>query len=106
MEIINLISEKMLIYLDSVNWAVAFTCVVVNYILRKGTENIKSAIWFRLVGWVSHFWRAMVVSIAVGILFILLQKDIDKLSVINGIIWSHIIYEGAVKFIKERFGLN
>jgi hypothetical protein len=101
----EIITEKLAAYFEAIHWGVAFTCVAVNYLIRKGTDDIKSALWFRLVGWIPNFWRAMVVSLVIGYVFWKTESG-SVVSILNGVIWSHIIYEGAVKFIKDKFGLK
>lgn len=104
MDLISLIYEKIATYINTVNWSVAFTCVVVNYLLSKGSDSIRSLKWQTAIGWISRFWRAMAVSVVIGFVF-WKTTEADKMGILNGVIWSHIVYEGAVKYLKEKFGL-
>lgn len=104
MDLFNLIIEKLSEYLNSVNWPVAFTCVIVNYLFAKGSDSIQNLKWQTAIGWISKFWRAMAVSIIIGFIF-WKTTEAEKISIVNGVIWSHIIYEGAIKYLKEKFGL-
>jgi hypothetical protein len=104
MDILNYLIQKAVEYLDTVNWAVAFTSVAVNYLFAKGSDSIRNLKYQTLIGFIPRFWRAMTVSVIVGFTYYKLTEA-DKLGIINGVLWSHLIYEGAVKILKQKLRL-
>jgi hypothetical protein len=97
-----MIEQTLISYLESVNWPVAFTCVIVNYLIGKSLTDVSWA--FRWVGWISRFWQTMIVSIAVGIVFVEVFHA-GLYGVVQGVIWSHLIYKAFIQWLIGRFGL-
>jgi hypothetical protein len=104
MDLLDYLMKKVFEYLDTVNWMVAFTCVVLNYVFAKASDSVNNLKWHTLIGIIPRFWRAMTVSVVIGVIYYQLTGA-DKISIINGVLWSHIIYEGAVKFLKQKLNL-